>query len=118
MEEVEADSRADPAVGEVEGRIGVTAKVEIDEDDDVAVPEAVRQIADNASAQQAERNLGDCGPKSQSVAPEEYCAQGGRRQGGEEHAAAGKQAPGRPGIAPMDQIKESPHHRNRALPSP
>src|SRR5580704_1951802 len=114
MQQVESDADADGAIGQVEGGVAITAEMEVEEVDDVAVDEAVEKVAKNAAAKQAEADLHVGLAQAEVAAPQR---DGGERGGGEhgEHGAfAGEEAPRGAGIAHVDEVKKSMHDGNRA----
>src|SRR4051812_19037557 len=57
LPEIENHADADARIGDVERRVDVATKVQVDEINHMAVQQAVDEVADNAAAEQAERDL-------------------------------------------------------------
>ena len=81
--------------------------MEVEEIDDVPVKDPVDQIADNSPAEQSEAHLNKGSTEGELPAEEEDAGQGDDREEGEPEALAGKETPGRPGVADMDDVEEA-----------
>ena len=80
LPKIEQHADADAGVGDVEAGIGITAEVQVDKINHVAVAEAVDHIAHDAAAQQAEADLAFSFLQTERAAPEEDRAQGHQRK--------------------------------------
>lgn len=70
LPKIQNHSDADAGVGDVKGRVDVTAEMEVDEVDDVAVQEAIDEVAQNTAAEEAEADLGEAIAEAEGIAPE------------------------------------------------
>jgi hypothetical protein len=80
--EVHHDADADTAVGDVEGGVDVAAEVKVQEVDDVAIGQAVDEVADDAAAEQAEAELDAADVEAEGAAPEEDRDEGAEGEAG------------------------------------
>ncbi len=113
LEHQERDPDHDPAIGHVEGRPDITAEQpEIEEVDDLAVAQAVREIADRAAEHAADRRRRQPVPRLDS--PQEDQQQHDRQQPGPEEEGLTdllrqrrQEAEGAPRIANVGQVEEA-----------
>ena len=114
MYQIESNAYADGAVGQVEGGVDVAAEMEVEEVDDVAVHEAIDEVAKNATAEQAEADLHAGLAQAEVAAPNRDGSKRGRGEDRERGAFAGEEAPRRAGVAHVHEIEKSAHDGNRA----
>ena len=88
--------------------------MKIEEIDDVPVQHAVQEIARDSPAEQAEADLGVRGAKPEGPPADKDGDQGGRRQGGQDQAPAGQDAPGGAGVADVNDVEEARNDGDRA----
>lgn len=107
VKDVETDSDADGAVGHVERGPGEFSKAEVEKIDDVAVSDAVDQIADNAPAKESEADLARCGAQAELMTQFVNEGQRDHREQGEPVTHPLEYSPGGSGVPPMDNIKKA-----------
>lgn len=107
MYQINPYTDADAGIGEVEGGVGVAAELEVKKVDDVAVEEAIDEVAYDAATKEAESELAGTVAEFKGVAPPKDRAERDEGEHGEPEALAGEHAPGCAGVADVDDVKET-----------
>ena len=88
--------------------------MEVDEVDDVAVEEAIDEVAQNTAAEETEADLGKAIPEAEGFAPEKNREERAEREDRQHDALAREHAPRGPGVAHMDDVEKSLDDADRA----
>jgi hypothetical protein len=114
-DENQADARANGAVSDVKGRkadfaaaAGLDVKVE--KINDVAHPNAVDEIADDAATDEAESSLAKDGASIEMMAADEQDDQGDYGHDRKPGVISAEEAPGGASVAPMDEFEKAIHN--------
>ena len=111
-EEQQDHAGGDAHVSHVEGGksdFAITSgqTVEVEEIDDMAAPDPVYEISDDAAKQASERNLSAIAVGFELVTPAPEREQGGTCDRRQRAVVPRELAPGRPGVAPVDPAEET-----------
>ena len=112
QQENQANSRADGAVGHIEGReadfsAAALLQVEVKKIDNMLGPQTVDEVAENAATDQPESKLSQQAASIKMMPAKKQYKQSNDRDGGQQSIVAPEQAPGGPRVAPMDELKKT-----------
>src|SRR5438552_1060033 len=112
QQENQANSRADGAVGHIEGReadfsAAALLQVEVKKIDNMLGPQTVDEVAENAATDQAESKLSQQAASIKMMPAKKQYKQSNDRDGGQQSIVAPEQAPGGSGIAPVNELEKT-----------